>query len=96
MKTKTLPVAVLAATFLVPNLAFALPKKVCSSRADVVAAIAVERDKGVPKALVLKKLEKDLGPKASGVRDYVDGVYVAPNMSPDAVRRTVYDLCIAE
>lgn len=96
MKTKKLSLTILTATFLLPNIAIALPKKVCSGRADVVAGIAVERDKGVPKAVVLKKLEKDLGPKASGLKEYVDGVYVAPNMSPDAVRQTVYDLCIAE
>ncbi|WP_426211111.1 hypothetical protein [Massilia sp. TWP1-3-3] len=86
----------LIASMGVANLAFALPKKTCDFRADLVAAIAVERDKGTPKEHVLKKLLKELGPKASGIREFVDGVYVAPNMSPTVVRQTVYDLCIAE
>ncbi|MFB9240585.1 hypothetical protein IV454_25470 [Massilia antarctica] len=96
MKSRKLSLAVLSAIFLLPDFTFALPKKLRNSRADLIAAIAVGRDKGVPKLLALKNLEKESGPKASGLREYVEGVYVAPNMSPDTVRQTVYDLYIAE
>ena len=95
MKTFYITASILAALTLT-NSAWALPKKVCTWRADLIASVAVERDKGVPKAQVTKKLEKSLGPKASGIREYVDGVYIAPSMTPEAVWQTVYDLCIAE
>jgi hypothetical protein len=80
----------------IASTAQALPKKLCTLRADMIAAVAVERDKGVPKGVVLKKLQKELGPRASGIQDYVDGVYVAPSMTPDVVWQKVFDLCLAE
>ena len=87
----------LAAVFLnVAASAHALPGTVCNVRADMIGAVAGERDKGVPKEAVLKKLQKQLGPRATGIRDYVEGVYLATHMSRDEIREKVFQLCLAE
>ncbi|MES2756348.1 MAG: hypothetical protein V4693_03160 [Pseudomonadota bacterium] len=78
------------------SIAQALSKNLCTIRANMIAAVAVERDKGVPKNVVLKKLQKELGPRASGIQDYVNGVYLATSMTPDDVWQKVLQLCLDE
>jgi hypothetical protein len=71
--------------------ALAVSPEVCRMRGDLLQGVAQERDKGVSKAEVMRKL----GNKLAGMRPYVDIVYRdMKDMPPSFVRDFVIDTCI--